>query len=98
MVKAKIALVHTIVSLVGLLTASDIVNDLTTGGTDKPLSVEQSKALKVLIQVAATSGIVGIVKQMTKIGNLVSEDPTEAINKINKILAGLKTALIMSNS
>ena len=33
----------------GMVSAEDIINDLTTGGTDKVLSAEQGKALKALI-------------------------------------------------
>lgn len=80
------------------LTANDIVNDLTTGGATKVLSAEQGKALKGLIPVAATTGKGGTVKQMAKIDDISTETGSDLKEKINAILAGMKTAGIMANS
>lgn len=48
-VKCKMIGVNFIIAPEGTLMEDDIVNDLTTGGADKPLSAEQGKQLKALI-------------------------------------------------
>lgn len=48
-VKCKMIGVNFTISPEGALMEDDIVNDLTTGGADKPLSAEQGKELKALI-------------------------------------------------
>lgn len=51
-IKANRDLINTTVN--GSLKLTDIVNDLTTGGTDKVLSAEQGKELKALIDAIPT--------------------------------------------
>lgn len=48
-IKCKMIGVNFIIAPEGTLMEDDIVNDLTTGGADKPLSAEQGKELKSLI-------------------------------------------------
>lgn len=71
--------------LEGKLTSSDIVNDLTTGGTNKALSAEQGKALKALID-----GIHTFANQTVL--DALNEDSDGELTyngvKVNKVYAG----------
>lgn len=58
----------------GKVAVSDIVNDLTTGGTDKVLSAEQGKTLKGLIDaihVFANESVLDAISTNATSGNLV---------------------------
>lgn len=71
--------------LEGKLTSSDIVNDLTTGGTNKALSAEQGKALKDLID-----GIHTFANQtvLDALGEDSDGELTYNGVKVNKVYAG----------
>lgn len=71
--------------LEGKLTSSDIVNDLTTGGTNKALSAEQGKDLKALID-----GIHTFANQtvLDALGEDSDGELTYNGVKVNKVYAG----------
>lgn len=85
-----------------VLTETDIVNTLSSDETNKPLSAAQGKALKTsidnkVIPGAATTSQAGIVKKMTKIDALDSSEAEAMKAKINEIITGQQTALIMES-
>lgn len=79
-IKCKMIGVNFIIAPEGTLMEDDIVNNLTTGGADKPLSAEQGKQLKSLVDAKviptdATTAKAGIVK---KLNNVAKPAGTEA--------------------
>ena len=85
-------------SVTGMTTAT-LVNDLTTGGTDKALTAEQGKTLKAAVDAQytaanATTATAGLVKQSAKVAAAAGETPTKA--EFDALIAALVTAGIMA--
>lgn len=64
-----------------LVEDKDIVNDLTTGGTNKVLSAEQGKVLKGLVDAAQPDGFEQLVSDVAQ----VQEDITQAEANIQSV-------------
>lgn len=60
-----------------LLEDKDIVNDLTTGGTNKVLSAEQGKTLKGLIDAAQPEGFDQLVSDVEQAQTDISQAQTD---------------------
>lgn len=71
--------------LAGKLNPADIVNDLTTGGTDKPLSAEQGKVLKGLIDAIHTFSNQAVLDAL---GEDANGELTYNGEKVDKAYAG----------
>lgn len=65
----------------GKLSADDIVNDLTTGGTSKILSAEQGKALKALIDAIHVFSNEAVLDELSEVGGELYYNG-EAVNKV----------------
>ena len=65
----------------GKLSADDIVNDLTTGGTTKILSAEQGKALKALIDAIHVFSNEAVLDELSDVNGELYYNG-EAVNKI----------------
>lgn len=90
-----------------LVEDKDIVNDLTTGGTNKVLSAEQGKALKGLIDSSTPDGFGQLVRDVeqaqtditqaeTNIQALQQKD-TQHDSSIASLQAKLEKALFLEN-
>jgi len=84
------------ISLLAYVTKSDIVNDITTGGTNKPLSAEQGKILNLNDVIEWIPGLYGIGRKVTNKGSLyislqaTNSEPGVAAEDIwKKILYGV---------
>ena len=85
-------------SVTGITTAT-LINDLTTGGTDKALTAEQGKVLKAAVDAKytaanATAAAAGLVKQAAIVAEAAGAAPTAA--EFKALLDALKTAGIMA--
>lgn len=84
-----------------LLEQGDVVNDLTTGGTNKALSAEQGKVLKGLVDASQPEGFDQLVSDVaqakTDIEGLQTSD-TQQDEDIAELLAKLKTGVFFSKS
>lgn len=74
-VKCKIIATNLIITPEGTLMTDDIVNDLTTGGVDKPLSAEQGKILKQQVDQNHKSAL----KSSDLVNDLTSSDTNKAL-------------------
>ncbi len=86
-------------SVTGITTAT-LVNDLTTGGTDKALTAEQGKTLKTAIDgkytaANATASTAGLVKMAANVPQSAeAASPTTA--EFNALLTALKAAGVVT--
>ena len=83
-----------------LVEDKDIVNDITTGGTNKVLSAEQGKTLKGLIDAAQPEGfdqLVSDVKQAQTDIQSVQQKNTQQDTSIASLQAKLEKALFLEN-
>jgi hypothetical protein len=87
-------------SVTGITTAT-LVNDLTTGGTDKALTAEQGKTLKTAVDAKytaanATAVAAGLVKQAAVVAEAAGATPTAA--EFKALLDALKAAGLMATT
>lgn len=83
-----------------LVEDKDIVNDLTTGGTNKVLSAEQGKVLKGLVDASQPEGfdqLVSDVEQAKTDIQSVQQKNTQQDTTIASLQAKLEKALFLEN-
>lgn len=83
-----------------LVEDKDIVNDLTTGGTNKVLSAEQGKVLKGLVDASQPEGfdqLVSDVAQAQSDIQTVKQKNTQQDTSIADLQAKLEKALFLEN-
>lgn len=83
-----------------LVEDKDIVNDLTTGGTNKVLSAEQGKVLKGLVDASQPEGfdqLVSDVAQAQTDIQSVKQKNTQQDTSIASLQAKLEKALFLEN-
>lgn len=87
-------------SVTGMTTAT-LVNDLTTGGTDKALTAEQGKTLKAAVDAKytaanATTAAAGLVMQAANVSEAAGANPTAA--EFKALLDALIAAGVMAEA
>ncbi len=76
----------------GALTANDVVNNLVSDATDKPLSAAQGKVLKEGIPAVATPGKAGIVRQTAATAKPEGATPEQIKVSLDALIDNLKAS------